>query len=64
MLGASIAGSFCVRPSSQANRLALSHAKGNGVVGHAIINVHGEDNTTMGVDVDGAPAKVSRLADS
>ena len=44
-LGKLPAGAFGLRPSSQTNAIAMSHSKGGGEVGHAIINIHhGEDN--------------------
>lgn len=51
-LRTALAGSFCVRPSSKVNSLALSHGKGGGVVGHAIINLHRGDDGHFGYSIE------------
>lgn len=52
VLGAMQAGAFGLRPSSQANRLALSHSKGGGAVGHAIIHIHNGENNRYGYSIE------------
>lgn len=52
ILGAMPSGAFGLRPSSQANRLALSHSKGKGAVGHAIIHIHNGENGRYGYSIE------------
>jgi serine/threonine protein kinase len=52
VLGAMAAGAFGLRPSSQPMRLALSHSKGGGAVGHAIIHIHNGENNRYGYSIE------------
>jgi hypothetical protein len=52
VLGAMPSGAFALRPSSQQNRLALSHSKGKNAVGHAIIHIHNGENNRYGYSIE------------